>query len=274
MSASILSGQSPALFGVLNARAVAELGRRGVPPVLDMTRVSFATVDGIVALAALLHAWASAGFAVVVDGPLDVSVRNYMSRAHFGRFLDFLGWQHDFPVVRERDLGNSIVPLTRLESSTDATALATAVVDFAERHSTRAADPLGAAICEAGENVGFHSGQKFGFGLAQYYPARRRFEFALGDGGRGLLASLQHVGAEDHHSAILLALTPGVSASTDAGRGYGLSSVEQYIVVDLAGTLSLLSGEGMVDARPEIGRVKRSVSGEFPGTVVFGGFTV
>ncbi len=236
--------------------------------------MTFAVPSGIVALAALLHSWSQLGATVTVLPPDDSNTTNYLARSHFAQFLDFVGFPHTFPSVRERNLGSSIVPLTRMASSADANALASAVVDFAERHNPIAADTLGQAICEAGENVGFHSNQPYGFGLAQYYPASRRFEFALGDAGRGLLGSLSARGATDDATAITMALTPGVSASSEVGRGYGLSSVEEQIVLGLSGTLSLMSGIGLVDAHPAVGRVTRPVVGEYAGTLVFGSFQV
>ncbi|WEK61494.1 MAG: hypothetical protein P0Y60_01655 [Candidatus Microbacterium colombiense] len=259
-------------LGNLKASKVASVTTTATPDVVCLRRVTFVEPDGIVALAARLHSWSRENSDLSVVAPEDSSIANYLARAHLSHLLDEIGSEHNFPVVRERHLGSSLVPLMRVESVEQAQELATAVVDFAARHNPEAADALGAALCEAGENVGYHSGQQYAFGLAQHYPRQQRFNFALGDAGRGLQSSLAHKGATDDASAIRLALTPGVSATNEKGRGYGLSSVEEQIVLGLAGKLSLLSGEAVVNAHPVTGRVHQRIDGRFDGTLVSGTF--
>lgn len=235
---------------------------------IDISEVTFASPAGIVALAAFVDKrFQGSGRVVELRRPRQGSTANYLSRAHVAEFLDEYGVHHDLLPVFENDLGRTHVPLTTFAGSQQIRDVALAAFEFAERTSPGSGDALHTAICEAGENVGYHAGRPIGFAVAQYFPTSGAFEFSIGDAGRGLLGSLADVGASTHAEAARLALKPGVSATREAGRGYGLSTIVAQLL-ELRGTVTLLSGDHALlkyDSDKEYGR---ALDGFVPGLII------
>lgn len=238
---------------------------------VDLSSITFASPGGVVAFASFVDAALSAGRDVTdVLTPTDSSVSNYLARAHVGRFLDSRSIAHDLPIVRERELGARLVELRSFSGNLEITALAAAAYDFAEQSAPESGSPLHDSICELGDNVATHSGAPHGFAVAQYFPATRSFEFAVGDAGVGFLESLATTGATSHETAHALALKPGVSAAGN-GRGIGLSSIVVQLGA-LGGSLTLISGDRRTVAISHERQVVSDLAHTIGGAVVMGRF--
>ncbi len=120
---------------------------------------------------------------------------------------------------------------------------------------------LAGAIGELADNVVQHS-EAPSSGIATFARSPRKFEYAIGDSGIGMLASLQR--ANEFHSlsddleALPLAITAGVSRrGRDKGYGYGYRAV--FLPLRAAeGTIRLRSGKAVleiagIEARPDEG---------------------
>jgi hypothetical protein len=232
------------VVGRLDVESTTDFGgdaESGLALELDLRRVSFASPAGLIALCVKAESVIANGNTVLVRSPSDPSVANYIARAHLPAQLEAIGIAHDFAPVQENHLGLRLVEIQRFENAGMVEVLAQSVYAFAEPISSAIAGQLHVAVCEAGENVTFHSDTSYGYLMAQYFPGNRTFEFALGDSGVGFLGSLASRGAANNHEAIALAVTPGVSATGDPGRGYGLSSIRTSLA-DAGGALTLYSG--------------------------------
>ncbi|MBF4568768.1 hypothetical protein ITJ57_08285 [Plantibacter sp. VKM Ac-2880] len=227
--------------GTLDALSVTELSESFDDLHLNLERVRFATPEGIVAMVTKLEKIARSGTSVLVSAPTSDNVSNYLARAHVPHILDGLDIRHGFGSVREWHQGNQLIELQMFSSSSEVHALATSVHAFAEPHGADIAAQLFSAVCEAGENVSFHAETTHGYVMAQYFPNRGDFGFAIGDSGVGFLGSLSRIGATDHDSALAMAVAPGVSATGERNRGYGLSSIRDN-VSGLGGSFKIFGG--------------------------------
>ncbi len=252
--------------GTLRARSVTDCDEsvtRGSLEI-DLSRMRFATPQGLVALLIKVDRLRFKGIDVEVVPPRDEDVARYLARAHLGEVLDSVGASIDLPSVSERDLGNRLVELRRFEGSRDVRQLAESIESFASPHSIRAADKLHEAVMEAGVNVEDHSGRPHGFLAAQYFPRNESFEFAIGDSGIGYKKALVHRSPESHSEAIRLAVTPGVSSADGPTRGYGLSEIRSEFT-QIGGRLEIYSGNSYraysARTRPD------GMSGVFAGTL-------
>lgn len=257
--------------GTLDGPSVTRLRLTSNTTTIDLTRTTFVKPGGVTTLAAMVDAFCRTGRTLHVIAPADYGAYNYLARVHFSHFLEESGCTHTLPSVRENDLGHDLVPLTRVATGQDANALGAAALNFAGAYDEGAAQALCRAIGEAGENVSFHSGSPAGFIAAQRFPANGHFEFAVADAGYGLLHTLQAHGARNHASAIELALTEGISATGEANRGFGLSSIEASVANALSGSLSLLTGNTLTHATAS-GRRATTIDFPYQGTVVYARF--
>jgi len=240
--------------------------------VLDLSRVDFVMPRGIVAIATYVESAVREGVAVRVIGPSSPDISRYLSRAHLPHVLNELGVQHDFGMVRERNLGNRLVVLTRFSNNNDVVALADSVRDFAAPYGTGSADALHTAVCEAGENVETHAGTPHGYLVAQYYPGNRAFRFALGDSGIGFYGRLSQIGATDAGHALEMAGRAGVTTTGDPFRGLGISSIRNQLVA-LNGTFVLSTQDRERFFSPRNGEGFASANtGNTVGSLVYGEF--
>lgn len=237
---------------------------------LDLSFVTFVKPAAIVALCTKVERLVSTGTRVSVQAPQSTDVSNYLCRARLPGALDALGVPHNFGTVNERAQGFSLVELAPFSDAASVSSLADSVHSFASAHSDEIASALHLAVCEAGENVGFHSGLDHGYLMAQYFPGVGSFEFALGDSGKGFFANLEPVGAASAHEAIEMAVTSGVTSTGDANRGKGIAAIRRDIT-KLGGDFGIASGEAFHYFYPGIdaGRVQ-AISGSMTGSLVVG----
>jgi hypothetical protein len=205
--------------------------------------MTFCEPVGLVGLATFVEARLDEGRRVIVTGPSDSNVANYLSRMRVGRLLDSLGAEHDLAPVREWPVGDALIELESFDGVRGAERLAKLVHAAAEIIDVEIANALYIALCEIGMNVPHHSGRQRGFMAAQWLHRRTQLHFAVGDAGSGMLATLRGHGATTDCEALELALDPAVSRTGFSTRGLGLPDVVQC-VTDLEGSLHLASGGG------------------------------
>jgi hypothetical protein len=239
---------------------------------LDLTAMTWCEPAVLVGLACLVEAEVRRGQYVTVERPKNRGVANYLARMRLGQQLTALGADHNLPVVDERD-ANTLLELRMFNGSRGAERLARLVDAEVRGIDKDTANALWEGICETGQNVEQHSGLRYGFVAAQVYRAtrrsrRRRFMFAVGDSGRGMLETLGTRGATDAADALRMALRPGLSESDDPARGTGLPDINAYLR-DLGGGLELVSGNAGLATQPPRRRSWRSQI-QFTGTVVQG----
>ena len=232
----------------------------------DLRRMRFAEPLGIVAIASLADRATSEGERLIVLGPDDPNIANFLARMRLGSVLAGMGVEHDLPDVREHDIGDALFELSQFRGARGAGQLAEHVHDAVS--DPDAADALYAGVVEAGQNVAHHSGRPHGFVAAAKTHSHQRLYFAVGDAGAGMLATLSKRGAKDDKEALKLALTPGVSGTGDPSRGNGLSDTLDQIAA-LGGNLHVLSGRATVTASHG-SRSYAAADRLFPGTVVQG----
>jgi hypothetical protein len=131
------------------------------------------------------------------------------------------------------------------------------------------ANALSAAFGEIAENVPDHSAEddaEMAAALVGYFAAPGEIHFAVGDLGRGVLASLhenpQWADLRDSRHAILATLEQGATRKREHAEGTGLKLALKSFV-DRNGILSLRSG----DATAHVGRdstSRRTISGFAP----------
>ncbi|MHA6695627.1 ATP-binding protein [Homoserinimonas sp. A520] len=237
---------------------------------LDLSYITFARPAAVVALCTKAEHLVAAGADVYVIAPQSSDVSNYLCRTRLPATLNMIGARHNFGTVNERAQGYSLVELAPFSDADSVSSLADSVHSFASTYSQEIASALHTAVCEAGENVGFHSGMDHGYLMAQYFPGMGTFEFALGDSGKGFYESLKAAGATSAHHAIELAATRGVSSTGDSTRGIGIAAIREH-VTNLGGQLGLAADEAFQTFSPAVpnGQV-RPFAGRIVGSLVSG----
>lgn len=240
---------------------------------LDLSGVQFCRPDGLVAVGALLETAVGQGTEVTITTPVNSNARVYMTRMRFHQLLDDLDIPHNLEPVYEHDADNRFIELSDFTDESGVLGLATVVHSRVEPVlGSEAAASVFLALSELGSNVAQHAGCERGFFMAQQFLRADRFDFAIGDPGIGLLASLQRHNPGGHDDAIRLAVQRGISAVNDVGRGEGLADIREKLLA-AGGSLIVVSGDGF-------GRFRRSkpegyilsAKGYYSGTLVVGSF--
>jgi hypothetical protein len=242
------------------------VGGRGV--VVDLRQMQWIEPAGLVAIATIVQRATAEGHPVQLLAPLDGSRANYLSRMRVGATVSALGGQHELPIVREWQIGDSLIELTQFTGARGAERMAGLVHDRLLEVDHAAASAMHAAICEVGQNVPHHSGQATGFVAAQVLNGGQKVQFAIADSGLGLRANLAVAGATDDVEASDLAVEDGVSGTGLPGRGHGLPATLQALA-ELRGSLRLVSGRASaVYSQGE--RTVQALGVTMPGTLIQG----
>ncbi len=196
--------------------------------VLDCRPVRWVEPAGLVALAVCAQHAVLSGRALRLMAPEDPKLARYMSRMRLPAVLNALGGQHDLPDVREHDTAGDLFELTEFTGARGAERLAGMVLDkVIATTGVEVATGLFRSICEVGQNVPHHSGVRTGFLAAQTTNYGRRVQFAVADGGKGMMPSLARHGAGSDATAIKLAVEQGLSETGEHHRGIGLQETRR-----------------------------------------------
>ncbi len=209
---------------------------------IDLRESVWVEPVGLVGIAAFAEAAAAAGRTPRLIGPKHLNYANYLTRMHLGVVMEALGGEHDLNPVREREMDDLLV-LQRFDGSEGADALArlawerTAGVEAV-------ANALYQAIVEVGANVPEHSGCTGGYAAAASTYDGRRFQFAVGDAGHGLHATLAPVGSAHHADALEMVLERGMTRTGPSGVGRPPGGIQttRNLVTGLHGEVHAVTG--------------------------------
>lgn len=257
---------------------------------LDARRVVFVDPFALTLLGLTLYELEQWGQRVRVSG-LESGIGAYLQRMDVLRALDFVDCAP--PITRRRDRRESLVELTRIDSSAEAPEAArrmaqalvgsTGVSDLPDGDPAMdSASPedrlvhlVQYVLSELLENSVTH-GQRNGYQgrcrawvAAQHYPAKDMVRLAVTDTGCGFLATLRgHPDLSDqtHFAAILAAMKPRVSCNRDLGitdatvnQGVGLTTVARIASLAEGKTL-IVSGDAYHNPPMGGGRLPQAVS--------------
>ena len=250
---------------------------------LDLARLPYTTLYGLVCMSCCVLQAAQDGLAVQFKAPADASVCNFVSRLGFDRFLtDNLGFRCELPVSAGGTSENVVIDLRRLGDANDLSPLEALLFDRLRGHGP---SQVVTAICEAlwelGGNALEHAHGPGLLAAVVQRPDRsgQQVQFAIGDIGIGIRRSFDSPGSTRHpqtdHEAIDLAVEDLVSSSADPGRGQGLpttiesvSGLGGRVMIRTGGALQLVSGERREKKQPLARVVSRRSVPYLGGTVV------
>ncbi|UBQ02750.1 hypothetical protein [Curtobacterium sp. TXMA1] len=234
---------------------------------IDLRDATFVTPAGLLAIVSFAHSCMKDGRNVRFHRPSSVSVASYLSRTRLGRRLGAVGVQHDLFAVNEHAVGLGLLEVTSFTSTSGADRLAQHVESVVSKTDGETARTIYKAIVALGENVEAHSEQTYGYAAAQ--QLQNSFHFAVADPGVGFRHALRAHSPETDSAALELALQPGISGLSAAGRGYGLEELRRAIQ-KLGGSFRLRSGTGVVDVGPQGGLARTDRVASLAGSVLEG----
>lgn len=245
------------LLGQLRAR------RRDGAVSMDIRRLRFVTPAHLVGIAAKAHRAREHDLEFVLLGPDDDDVARYAARMRLGEVLDSLHASHQLPRRRARNRRGHLLEIIQIDSEAEVDALANLVYEKVSTTSRRRAAALHKSLGEVGMNVAQHA-EAAGFLAAQTMPNLSELRLAVGDGGRGLLATLAPLRPLDDSDAIDLALSDA-SRFAKPGRGRGLPTTLDAIH-DLRGSVYIATGSAAMHVS-RTKRRRREGSARFRGTL-------
>lgn len=243
---------------------------------INLSRANFVRPSGLVAVMCLASAAIRAGRRVsFTPPPFDTGASGYLYRMRLHEHLEELGITPNLRRVKFHDTGNNLYELDSFSTSEGAGRLATQVFDLGRSagFDDAAARSLYTVVQEAAGNVVEHSdpqGSPRGYIALQSYRRAGSVEFAIGDPGIGLRASLseKHDVSDDQQS-VELAMQYGVSGTGRTGRGRGLVIMRRTAGMEF----SLSSGRSCFTSRSTGERWLTAPPGTaLPGTMVTGTF--
>lgn len=195
---------------------------------LDLSRATFVTPCGLVALAAIAHGACGPQFAGgQVQWPQKSDVAHYVDRMDLPRMLRSAGCSAPpLRTVNRQSLGDRLVELHSVSGGDDEIEH---LADLVARRVSRNGAPDGRMYDDLFElclNVIEHANSE-GAIAAQVYPTTSRLVAAIGDWGQGIRSSLAAAGHHyaDDHDAITAAATTQVTSKPGNRGGMGLMSV-------------------------------------------------
>ncbi|WP_140162870.1 ATP-binding protein [Agreia sp. VKM Ac-1783] len=182
----------------------------------------------------------------------------------FASFLDSRSVLHSLPMWAMKP---DTLDVTSFGVENNVENLALRLHEWGAERDADLAAALYICLCEAGDNILFHSGRASGYFAAEL-DETDTLRFAIADGGVGMRTSLASLGPTDDLEALDLAMTSGVSATQEIGRGFGLASMSRY-VLERGGTFAIMSGSAFRIEGPA-GLVRRSLSNSAAGVLIQG----
>lgn len=251
---------------------------------LDLSDVQFVHPSGLVALATYVDVASSDGILVSLTSPVSEDCCEYMAAsgvlqycAHVGEVTGAAGRE-----AKSSSRSETVLALHIIESESDADQARLEVERGLHRvlgsGSTeweRARKAVAASVHEMCANIAYHARARRGFVIAQKYfnryQQRHWVEFAVGDAGVGIRASLAEAypdlaSAPEPH-VLGRMMTEGLTRRPEHG-GNGYYTL-QRAVREHKGTLTLHSGRGKAILRPRKTTPQLSALGtRWPGTVL------
>lgn len=191
----------------------------------------------LLTLSAYLHEYGGS-----YTAPKDPRVAQYLREVHFPAGVNQAA---DIPI------GAYMVPIGFLQETgvQSREALESRFYDLIRRLTGNVAGADNAILYPISELVGNifeHSGEDAGWIFAQHYPKKRLLDICIVDTGRGVAQSYASaLGKSMTHSEAIASALAGVSAKTEGGRGYGLSTSQRVVCEALRGQFLFLTGDSV-----------------------------
>ena len=204
---------------IANVSSAAETRER--PLIVQFSNNCFLETGSIALLTSWLLSEKLTGRQIELRG--DGPIIGYLARMNFHRVLGLKEPDHN-----RRPEGGRFIPIRLVRDADGAFESVNAIADTVLQQLEGAPDFLPAfewAVNEIVDNVFIHSQSKSpGVVCAQMFPASRRLNIAICDGGIGIRRTLsERFGLDSDEAAITKALQRGVTRNVDVGQGNGMA---------------------------------------------------
>lgn len=241
----------------------------GHKAVIDLRGVRWVQPYGLVALAVFAENQMRLRREIEVLAPRIATVSRYMDRMGFGDVIRAMGGTHNLLPSPRYDHGNDLLELQKFASEEAADALAALVYEKLVGSDADLASAMYQSIIELGQNVSQHSGRPSGFAAVASTHGGSRIAFAIGDSGKGMLASLESFNFTDDEDALESVMLGGISSTGDAGRGQGLRTARE-LLTGRGGVLVAQSGVALRFETQTGGHPIRHPTAHVQGTILQG----
>jgi hypothetical protein len=245
--------------------------------VIDLSRCRFVTPAGLVFLGVMMSMAQARGLGCSLTFEACSDFAKYADRMGLSTHAARCGVNHQrFPTVRRHNAQHRFVELTEINDVAQqmvAEDISNTII-ARNRDGGWGADThrLYSASFELATNVEFHALTP-GLAMVQHFPNQNEVEFAFGDHGQGIRASLAGGGhdTEDDGAAIRLAVDTPASATGDPMRGKGLTGLRDSVCgPKLRGWAIVQSGSHQVTYSHGQPPITTTLTYRSPGTFVFG----
>ena len=225
---------------IANVSSAAETRER--PLIVQFSNNCFLETGSIALLTSWLLSEKLTGRQIELRG--DGPIIGYLARMNFHRVLGLKEPDHN-----RRPEGGKFIPIRLVRDADGAFESVNAIADTVLQQLEGAPDFLPAfewAVNEIVDNVFIHSQSKSpGVVCAQMFPASRRLNIAICDGGIGIRRTLsERFGLDSDEAAITKALQRGVTRNVDVGQGNGMAGSLE-IMKKNGGSLFVWSGTAL-----------------------------
>jgi anti-sigma regulatory factor (Ser/Thr protein kinase) len=178
---------------------------------------------------------------------LEAKSKHYLQRMGLFKMLNIKADK----IIIEHEPAGRFIPLTRITSSQELTRFITDIIPLLHLDPEQA-DPIKYVVSELIRNVLEHSGSEQGAIVsAQYYKKSNTIRIGIVDSGVGIKKTINNAyPAKTHLEAIRLALTPGITGTTqrlggtEENAGAGLFLIKSIAKVN-QGFFMIYSGNAM-----------------------------
>lgn len=169
------------------------------------------------------------------------NIPDFLQRSHF---LDPLSVSSNAQLLEN----NPLNLVWRFESDTDTNKLGNEILRAVSQNvicEEGVIDALLWCMSEIMDNVIVHSGQKYGFVMAQIHKLSKHLSFCVYDNGQGIFRSLKDTSyaPQTPLKAIMLSIQERVTRDKKIGQGNGMWGMSE-IVKNNSGRLTIISGSG------------------------------
>ena len=245
-----------------------------VRPRIDLSGVTFVEPYGLVYLGMFIRHNNSLGKMFTIIPPRSRQVTAYLNSQRF--------WERfNISVARsDREGRSGMARFTSLRDIIDiennqyiAEDVGKMVYDILTKNAIAVqVDLVTELVIELVDNFSRHSGQHVGACAMQLYPNANRLDFAVGDCGVGIRASLarnpayEHLVNASHQEAAVKAMEDGVTGGAEGGTGFG--TVREN-VLELGGRMFLSTGDGWILVEGTTGDIQSGrMDSQLPGVQI------
>lgn len=245
-----------------------------VRPQIDLSRITFVEPYGLVYLGMFIRHNNSLGKVFTIIPPRSRPVTAYLSSQRFWERFNISAAGPDREGHRGMARFTSLRDMIDIENNQYiAEDVGRMVYDILTKNAIAVkVDLVTELVIELVDNFSRHSGQQIGSCAMQLYPNANRLDFAIGDCGVGIRASLarnpvyeQLINAS-HQEAAVKAMEDGVTGGAEGGTGFG---TVRDNVLELGGHMFLSTGDGWILVEGATGGIQSGrMDSQLPGVQI------